>query len=66
MIHSKVFGFVCYKHVLDAKRRKFDDRSKVMFLVRYYNTCAYKIYCHVNDKVEFSRDVIVKELEACG
>ena len=31
--HLRVFGFVCYKHVPDAKRKKMDDRNKVMLLV---------------------------------
>lgn len=64
VIHLKVFGYVCYKHVPDAKRSKLDDRSRVVLLVGYHSTCAYKLYCPVTNKVEFNKDVIVKELEA--
>ncbi|KAK2372692.1 putative mitochondrial protein [Trifolium repens] len=61
--HLKVFGSVCYKHVPEARRQKLDDRSKVMFLVGYHSTGAYKLYCPKTNRIEFSRDVIVKELE---
>lgn len=62
--HLKVFGSVCDKHVPDPKRRKLDDRSRVMLLVGYPNTSTYKIYYPVTNKVEFNRDIIVKESEA--
>jgi hypothetical protein len=41
--HLKVFGSVCYKHVPEARRQKLDDRSKVMLLVGYHSTGAYKL-----------------------
>ncbi|XP_050883798.1 uncharacterized protein LOC127087006 [Lathyrus oleraceus] len=47
----------------DTHRRKLGDKSKVMLLVGYHNTCAYKLYCLVTNKVEFSIDVIMKESE---
>lgn len=61
--HFKVFGFVCYKHIPYATRRKLDDISKVRLLIGYHSTCAYKLYCPVTNKVEVIRDVIVKESE---
>lgn len=61
--HLKVFGSVCYKYVLEARRQKLDDRSKVMLLVGYHSTGAYKLYCPETKKVEVSRDVIVKDSE---
>src|SRR3954471_3385560 len=61
--HLKVFGSVCYKHVPEVRRKKLDDRSKVMLLVGYHSTGAYKLYCLETNKVEVSRDVIVKESE---
>ena len=64
MSHLKVFGSVCYKHVPDAKRRKLDDRSRVILHAGYHNSSAYKLYCPVTKKVEFNRDVISKESEA--
>ncbi|XP_050915612.1 uncharacterized protein LOC127130689 [Lathyrus oleraceus] len=53
-----------YLNTKDAKRRKLDDRRKVMFLVEYHNTGAYELYCPVTNKVDISRDVIVKESES--
>lgn len=58
--HLKVFSSVCYKHVPNAKRRKLDDKSRVMLLIGYHSTCAYKLYCLVTNKVEIRKDVIVK------
>src|ERR1051325_7879247 len=61
--HLRVFGSVCYKHVPEARRQKLDERSKVMLLVGYHSTGAYKLYCPETNKIEVSRDVIVKESE---
>ncbi|XP_050890801.1 uncharacterized protein LOC127096249 [Lathyrus oleraceus] len=47
----------------DATRKKLYDRSKVILLMGYHNTSAYKLYCPFINKVEVSRDVVVKELE---
>ena len=52
---------VCYKHVLDATRKKLDDRSKVMLLVGYHSSSAYKFYCSFTNKVEVNIDVVMKE-----
>ena len=62
--HFRIFGFVCYKRVPGATRKKLDDKSKVMLLIGYHIIGAYKLYCQVFNKVEVSRDVIVKETEA--
>src|ERR1051325_6502814 len=59
--HLRVFGSVCYKHVPEARRQKLEDRSKVMLLVGYHSTSAYKLYYPETNKVEISRDVVVKE-----
>ena len=61
MCHFRVFDYVCYKHVLDVTRKKLNDRSKVMLLVGYHNTSAYKLYCPFTNKVEVNIDVVVKE-----
>lgn len=66
VIHLKVFVSVCYKHIPDAKRRKLDGRSKVMLCVGYHSTSSYKLYYIVTNEVDFNRDVIVKESEACS
>lgn len=36
-----------------------------MSLVGYQSKSAYKLYCPVTNKVEFNKDMIVKESEAC-
>jgi hypothetical protein len=59
--HFRVCGSVCYKHVLDATRKKLDDRSKVMLLVGYHSIGDYTLYCPFTNKVEVNRDVVVKE-----
>src|ERR1051325_2991351 len=56
--HLRVFGSVCYKHVPKARKQKLDDRSKVMLLVGYHSTGAYKLYCPETNKVEISIDVV--------
>jgi hypothetical protein len=61
--HLKVFGSLCYKHVPDARRSKLEDKSEIMILIGYHPTGAYKLYNPVNQKVHFSRDVIVNEAE---
>jgi hypothetical protein len=61
--HFKVFGSLCYKHVPDARRSKLEDKSEIMILIGYHPTGAYKLYNPVNQKVHFSRDVIVNEAE---
>jgi hypothetical protein len=50
--HFRVFGSVFYKHVPETTRKKLDDISKVMLLVGYHSTCAYKLYCSFTNKVE--------------
>lgn len=35
--HFKVFGYVCYKHIPDATRKKLDDRRRVMLLIGYHS-----------------------------
>lgn len=56
-----MFGSACYKHIPYVNRKKLDDRRRVMFLIGYHNTYAYKLYCPVTNKVEVNRDDIVKE-----
>lgn len=61
--HFRVFGSVCYKHILDATRKKLDDRSKVMLLVGYHSSSSYKLYCSFTNRVEVNIDVVMKESE---
>jgi len=62
--HLKVFGSLCYMHILDAKRRKLGDKSEPMILVGYHETGAYRLYHHVNHSILISRDVKICENEA--
>ncbi|WJX39045.1 hypothetical protein P8452_26635 [Trifolium repens] len=41
--HLKVFGYLCYKHVPDAKRKKLEDKSVPMIFVGYHRTGAYRL-----------------------
>lgn len=60
VIHLKLFGSICYKHIPNATRRKLDEISNVMLLKGYHGTCSYKLYFPVTNKVEVNIDVIVK------
>lgn len=64
MSHLRVFGSVCYKHVLSATRKKLNDKRKLMLLIGYHNTISYKFYYPVTNKVEVNMYVIVKEIKA--
>lgn len=57
----KIFGSLCYKHVPDQLRSKFDDKSEVKVFLRYHPTGAYKLYDPRSNKIMVSRDVIVDE-----
>jgi hypothetical protein len=35
----------------------------MMLLVGYHSTCAYKLYCPKTNRIEFSRDVTLKEIQ---
>lgn len=63
VIHFKVFGFVCYKHIPYSTRRILDDISKVVFLICYHYTGSYKLFCPISKKVAVNRDAVVKESE---
>lgn len=39
----RVFGSLCFKHIPHQMRRKLDDKSQAMILVRYHSTGAYKL-----------------------
>lgn len=61
MRHLKVFGLVCYKHVLDKVRKNLDDKSETLILVGYHPTGAYRLYDPKKKRIVMSRDVIVDE-----
>lgn len=43
---------------------KLDDKSKIMLLVGYHSTGAYKLYFPITKKIKISRDVLLKEFGA--
>lgn len=59
--HFKIFGSLCFKHVLEQLRRKLDDRAKSMVLIGYHPTGAYKLYNPKMKKVLVNRDVLIDE-----
>jgi len=40
--HVRVFGSICYKHVLDARMEKLDGKSEAIIFVGYHNSRAYR------------------------
>lgn len=57
--HMREFGSICYVHIPDEKRRKWDDKSKRAIFVGYSSqTKGYMAYLLEEDKLEISRDVI--------
>lgn len=61
MTHFKVFGFICFKHVLDQLRRKLDGKGEQMVLVGYHSTSGYKLYNLRHKQIVISRDVVIDE-----
>jgi hypothetical protein len=60
--HLRIFGCVAYAQVLEAKRRKLDDRGEKCIFVGYNEESkAYKLYNPLTNKVVVSRDVIFSE-----
>jgi len=61
--HLKVFGTICYKHVPDARRKKFEDKSEAMILLGYHNIGAYILFDPRSKEIVISRYVKVLEDE---
>lgn len=59
--HLRVFDSLTYSHVPDYKRKKLEDNSRLLTLVGYHPTVAYRLLDPRNDKFENSRDIIVLE-----
>lgn len=59
--HLRIFGSLCYRLVPDEKRSKLEDKSVVMVLVGYHPTGAYKLHSPIQQKIVFSRFVIIDE-----
>lgn len=60
--HMKVFGSICYVHIPDEKRKKWDDKSRRGIFVGYCSqTKGYRVYLLEEDKLNISRDVIIDE-----
>ncbi|KAF8378886.1 hypothetical protein HHK36_030235 [Tetracentron sinense] len=62
--HLKIFGYIAYAQVPEAKRKKLDDRSEKCIFIGYSEESkAYKLYNPLTNKVVVSRDVIFSEEE---
>ena len=61
MSHLRVFGSICYRHVLDQVRTKLDDKGERMILLGYHSTGGYKLLNQVKNKIVINRDVVVDE-----
>ncbi|RDX65226.1 hypothetical protein CR513_56138, partial [Mucuna pruriens] len=59
--HDKNLELVCYKHILDEKRKKLDNKSEAIIMVRYHLTRAYKLIFLITKKITTSRDVVFNE-----
>lgn len=60
--HLKVFDNVCYVHIHDEKRKKWDDKSKKAIFVGYSSeTKAYRVYVLKEDKINIFRDVVLED-----
>ena len=60
--YFKVFGCVCYAHVIKDDREKFDAKVKRCIMLGYgTETKAYRLYDLEKKKVIFSRDVVFDE-----
>ena len=58
----RIFGSVCYVHVLDVKRTKLEKRAEQGIFIGYNNVAkAYKVYNLKSKKVQISRDVKIDE-----
>ena len=54
----KVFGCICYTHVLNVKRDKLDQKVKVGIFIGYNNiTKGYRVHQTLTNKVIVSRDI---------
>nr|KYP54839.1 Copia protein [Cajanus cajan] len=62
--HFRIFGSLCYVHLLDQKRKKLDDKAQQMLLVGCHSTGGYKQYNLDTKKVVVSRDVTCIENES--
>ncbi|RDX82518.1 hypothetical protein CR513_36691, partial [Mucuna pruriens] len=61
--HFGVFGFLCFKHILDKRRKKLDDKGQPMMFLGYDSTGAYKLYNPNSRKIVLSKDVVVDEIK---
>lgn len=59
--HLNIFDSLCYKHILNQKRKKLDDKSEALILVGYHPIDAYKFYDPISKNVPINRDVGVDE-----
>lgn len=59
--HLRVFGCLCFKHVLDQLRRKLDKKAEQMIMLGYPCTGGYRLYDYSSKKVVISSDATFDE-----
>lgn len=60
--HLKVFGNICYTHILDVKRYKLSQKAELGILVGYCdNAKGYRVYNPQTKKMMSNRDIKVDE-----
>jgi transposase InsO family protein len=55
--HLRIFGCICYRHILDQQRRKLDSKGTTMVMLGYHCTGAYRLLDPAANKVVISSDV---------
>ena len=61
--HLRVFGSLCYKHILDKLRQKLDDKAVPMIFLGYHATGGYRLLDPVTKQIVVSRDVVFDEMK---
>ena len=60
--YLKIFGSLCYTHVLEVKRDKLDYKAKMGIFLGYSSTSkGYRVFNLKTKKVMLSRDIKVDE-----
>jgi hypothetical protein len=60
--HLKIFGSICYVHVVAAKRSKLDDKAEMgIFLGYAASSKGYRVYNLKTKQIVISRDIDVDE-----
>ena len=54
--HLRVFGYLAFAHILDARRKKLDDKTRKCVFVGYSSVSkAYKLYDPIKRETRLKR-----------